>query len=155
MFCFLDPRMGSAYGWQMWIRTTLLIVGICLSGGCADPLYNYSECVDIETARCDLRTACKEKDAASFEQKFPDFDRETCLTYAKENCRVREIKGEGWTADDIDACVKAILALQNHQCADLNPKTDETTALRACWFIEAPDDQPDDTDQDTDSATDE
>jgi len=100
-----------------------------------DPLHEYDECVKIENARCDLRAACQGKDAA-FDKHFPDFDRDTCIAYAREHCRTREIQGQGWTKSDLNACVEAISDLAPSGCSRLDPAVDETESLEECAFIE-------------------
>ena len=101
---------------------------------CMDPRPDYNECVQIETARCDVRAACVGHE--KFDNEYKNFDRDTCVAYSKEHCRTREIEGEKWDQKDIDACVKAILSLKQN-CDMLLPKgEDETEALGQCNFIE-------------------
>ena len=125
-----------------------------------DPLHNYDECVQIETARCDARAACKGTE--TFDASYPGFDKDTCIAYAKENCRTRKIGAAGtlWDQRDVESCVTAIGDLS---CDDLIPRgIDETESLDACWFIDgidtaAPNSDTDtetDTDTDTDADTD-
>ena len=99
-----------------------------------DPRPNYDECVQIETARCDVRETCIGNKA--FDKAYPDFDRDTCVAYSKEHCRTRRITGEDWEQKDVDKCVKAILSLKQ-DCGRLIPKgEDETEDIGQCNFIE-------------------
>lgn len=99
-----------------------------------DPLHNYNECVEIESARCEARTECQGNEA--FDQSYPDFDHDTCITYAKEHCRTRKIDGTNWEQGNVDACAAAITALSEN-CDALIPRgNDETEAIRECWFID-------------------
>lgn len=101
-----------------------------------DPKPNYSECVEIETARCEVRDGCIGD--PSFDKSYPVFDTATCLTYAKEHCRTRKIGGEGWDQADVEACTTAI---ENLPCAALIPRgIDETESIAGdpCWFIDVP-----------------
>jgi hypothetical protein len=103
-----------------------------LAIACMDPLHDYQECVQIETARCKLRQDCKKSGNAVFKEKFKDFDYDTCVAYAKEHCRTREIGGgdenvwQNWSDKDVDKCADAILALFPNHCVDLDPSVDET-----------------------------
>lgn len=100
-----------------------ILVSVVLSG-CMDSLYDYKDCVKIETARCDLRESC-----------LPGFDRATCVSYYKEFCRTREIDGplgKEASANQVAACIAAI---ETYECDDLDPKVDETSNLPACEFL--------------------
>ncbi len=97
-----------------------------------DPKPNYTECVEIETARCQVRDRCVGDPA--FDESYPDFDEATCITYAKEHCRTRKIGGEGWDQADVEHCVTAVKALP---CVALVPRgIDETEKISECWFID-------------------
>ena len=114
-----------------------------------DPLHNYDECVQIESARCQARADCQGTDEA-FDQAYPDFDNDTCIAYAKEHCRTRKIAGTGWDQRDVAKCVDTIRALKD-DCDALIPRgVDETEYVDACWFIDGIDSAPpEDTETDT------
>lgn len=121
-----------------------------------DSLRDYQECKDIETARCDLRDSCKGDKV--FDKQFPGFDRATCVAYAAEHCRTREIGGAvDWEGTDVDKCVAAILTVD---CAVLQKGDDETETLDPCAFInsksedEDPDDSSDDEEDPVDAGAD-
>lgn len=140
---------------RAYLKSILAFVPLTLLG-CMDSLHDYDECVEIETARCDLRDACKKAGDKEFEKNFSDFDKDTCIAYAKEHCRTREIKGdesegEGAVAqDDIKKCTDAIKAMAPDRCDELDPGVDETEKWleTECWFIEekedTSEDEPDD-----------
>jgi hypothetical protein len=121
---------------------------------CMDPLHDYSGCVRIEKARCQLRENCDS-----------GFDYETCVAYYQEFCRTRKMNGPNsdvLTPEMVQACVDAIL---NVPCEVLNPGLDETELLPECDFLQKlpePDagdgdggaDSDTDTDTDVDSDTD-
>jgi hypothetical protein len=131
-----------------------LVLGLALAAlslgaaACGDPLNDYSACVRVEKARCELRARCD-----------PGFDRDTCDAYYEEFCRTREIDGEAGksaTTAEVDACVTAILGeidcatLQNALDNDL----DETELLEECAFTHPSEDAGTDADTDTDTDTD-
>jgi hypothetical protein len=117
--------------------------------GCKEPVYNYSECVQIETARCDVRDGCTGEE--EFDHSYPGFDRDTCVAYSKEHCKTRKLGGEGWDQDDVEACALSILDLS---CDDLIPRgNDETEKLKDCWFIENENSDPGEDTETADSAT--
>ena len=127
-----------------------LVVLVGAAGGCMDKLYDYERCVDIETARCELRDNCIE-----------GFDKATCVSYYEEYCRTRKLKNDkGIDKADVDACVAAIEALPCEALYDEEGNlaaVDETESLPECDFIETPDDDADaggdsDADADTDDA---
>ena len=102
----------------------IVVLASAVLAGCMDSLYDYKDCVTIETARCDLRESCD-----------PGFDRATCVAYYKEFCRTREIDGPlGKDASDkqVAACVAAI---KTYDCLLLDPTVDETTDIPACEFL--------------------
>ena len=99
-----------------------------------DPTHNYDECVEIETARCKVRDACKGN--AEFDKSYKDFDVKTCIAYSKEHCRTRKIEGDDWDQGDVDKCVAAIMSLEK-DCSRLIPRgIDETEEIGQCNFIE-------------------
>jgi hypothetical protein len=99
--------------------------------GCMDPTPDYDECVEIETARCDIREACLGD--AAFDASYPKFDGATCVAYAKEHCRTRKIIGD-YTPRQLDACINA---MQELTCQELIPRgVDETKTLWDCAFID-------------------
>lgn len=126
----------------------LVLVLVCgAAGGCMDKLYDYERCVDIESARCDLRDRC-----------IDGFDVETCYAYYEEFCRTRKLKNDkGIDKTDVEECVAAIEALPCEALYDTEgalAAVDETASLPECDFIETPDDDADaggDTDVDTDT----
>lgn len=107
-----------------------------------DDLHEYEECVQIEKARCRLRQDCDEAGVPAFKDNFKEFDYDTCVAYAKEHCRTREIGGgdwETWNGNDVDDCAEAIVALSPTYCADLDPSIDETEwsfMQDACGFLD-------------------
>lgn len=113
----------------------LLLFAIVAFGvaGCKDPLHDYQECVDIETARCRLRASCV--GVSSFDKEFPNFDENTCVAYAKEHCRTRKIHASGFTRKQVDDCIDAIAQVP---CENLAMNTTETMALSECAFLTAP-----------------
>ena len=118
-----------------------------------DPLHNYNECVEIESARCDARTECQGNEV--FDKSYPDFDGATCLAYAKEHCRTRKIGADQdlWNQRDVDDCATAILGLAEN-CDALIPRgIDETEDLGACWFIDGKDTAAPEPEPDTNSDT--
>ncbi len=129
------------------VSIVIFTAALTLSG-CMDDLHNYHECVDIETARCDLRDECLRNDSPDVKKSYPDFDQDTCVAYAKEHCRTRKI-GNDFDRDqaDIELCITAILAFP---CADVRKGNDETETLEACAFI----DEPGDAGQEEESAPD-
>ena len=130
-----------------WIA---IFVGIVICS-CMDPLKNYDACIEIETARCEKRHSCRDNE--TFQSRFDDFDKETCIAYIKEHCRTREIQGEGWDDRDVERCAQAIR--DDVACDQLDPGVDETQEYLedACWFIEAEEDD-ERTDTSTDTSTD-
>jgi hypothetical protein len=107
---------------------------------CMDPTPDYNECVQIETARCDIRAECKGDE--DFDKEYPKFDGKTCIAYAKEHCRTREIGGD-YTVEQLEACVTAIR--EDLTCDDLIPRgTDEIKKknLWDCHFIDGRDAGP-------------
>jgi len=81
--------------------------GFC-TFACMGDLHEYSECVQVETARCEFRDRC---DAS--------FDVQSCVAYYKEFCRTREIETDFEPAQ-IDACIADMDALGSaQQCARL------------------------------------
>ncbi len=99
-----------------------------------DPRTDWEECVQIETARCEVRQTCMKNE--DVEEAYGNFDLDTCIAYSKEHCRTRQIEGDNWDQKDIEACVKAILSLK-HDCSRLLPKgQDETEDIGQCNFIE-------------------
>ncbi len=110
-----------------------------------DPLQNYGACLDIETARCDLRKGCQQAQPPDpdFSSEFKGFEHDTCIAYAEEHCRTREIGGgeDGiWNDGDVEACVRAIKTLVT--CGQLRKGTDETHALDGCEFIDPAEETP-------------
>ncbi len=119
------------------IITIQLLFAVLLLSGCMDPIYNYNECVEIETARCNVREECKGD--KTFDKSYPNFDVKSCISYAKEHCRTRKIKGDNWDQKNVDSCSAAILQLKD-DCRTLTPKgVDETEELSECSFIEGND----------------
>lgn len=144
------------------MKFSILLIKICFIGifasGCLDDLHNYDECVQIETARCDVRAECQGDEA--FDDAYPDFDRATCVAYIKEHCRTRKLAGKTWDQSDIDKCATAVSELEDN-CDALIPRgVDETEDLDECWFINGSEpvdstDDTDDTDEDgSDTSTD-
>jgi hypothetical protein len=116
-----------------------MLSALCTTG-CMDPLKNYDECVEIETARCDLRHSCI--GVGDFNDEFPDFDYDTCIAYAQEHCRTREIVGSDDCEDDLTACVDlCVLAIENVDCGILEMSVDETVHLPDCEFINGVEDE--------------
>ncbi|MCU0663771.1 MAG: hypothetical protein MUC50_15760 [Myxococcota bacterium] len=114
--------------------------------GCMDPLQDYRECVNLETARCDLREGCVGN--ASFDKEFPDFDRDTCVAYAKEHCRTRKIGASDFTQAQVKACIEAIAKTP---CDSLAMNVAETRDLEECAFLITQ--NPDSTDTQSDNPT--
>ena len=137
---FLDLRARGSYGWSMRTLFTSVLAFISLAQLCCmDSLHEYDECVEIETARCDLRNECKKTNDEVFKEKFSGFDKDTCIAYAKEHCRTREIQGvESVAEEDVTKCADAIVALAPQRCAELDPGVDETEEWleEECGFIE-------------------
>lgn len=137
---------------------TVIIAAFGITG-CKDPLHNYDECVDIETARCDLRESCLGNE--NFDKEFPDFDRDTCVAYAKEHCRTRKIGTPGWTVSDLEACLRAIFnpnnpeAPQGVPCESLSKNQDETLDIAQCAFLKESQDSDEPTETETQTVTDE
>ena len=101
---------------------------------CMDPRPNYDECVDIETARCNVREQCRSNE--DFDDEYPDFDVDACIRYGKEHCRTRKIAGEDWVQRDVEDCVTAILSLKS-TCDQLFPRgVDETESIGQCNFLD-------------------
>lgn len=114
-----------------FFNISLAALGILLPA-CMDATPDYSECVQIETARCDIREQCRGKKA--FDEAYPKFDGDTCVAYAKEHCRTRKIEGD-YTEQQLEACVKAIR--EDLTCKDLIPRgVVETETLWDCAFID-------------------
>lgn len=115
----------------------VLIVAMAISlvgSGCMDPLHDYKKCVEVETARCQLREQCD-----------PGFDYATCVAYYKEFCRTRKMNGPGsdvLTDEMVQDCIDAILEVP---CEVLVPGRDETELLPECDFLQK---KPTDTDPD-------
>ena len=113
-----------------------------------DNLHDYKECVEIETARCELRDNCKDQGNPAFMKEFGDFDYDTCIAYCKEHCRTRKIGGgdwENWTGHDVDNCVAAIVDLCPNHCKDLHPSVDETEwpfMEEVCGFLNKSEEEP-------------
>ena len=112
-----------------------------------DKPQDFAACKKIEIARCELRNDCKgfvDPDAnPNFSKRFPGFDLDTCITYAKEHCRTRKIgtSDSEWDGDDLDGCIAAIGALYPVHCGDLSRSKDETEFTEIAVAIEdAPDD---------------
>ena len=124
----------------------LIVIFALATAGCMDPLHDYEECKKIEIARCDLRDSCRND--SEFQEHFSDFDRDTCVAYAKEHCRTREIGGGGidWGDKHVEACIDAIRGVT---CSSLRKSDDETEQLPACAFINRP---PEDDVEDEDDA---
>ena len=105
-----------------------IIAAVLLTGGCMDELHSYEECVQIETARCELRESCE----GELGYKF-DYD--TCVVYYEEFCRTRKMNGPGsaaLTQAMVDACIAAIMQVP---CKWLNDGLDETDMLPECDFL--------------------
>ncbi len=101
--------------------------------GCMDPTPDYDECVEIETARCDIRSDCVGN--KKFDEAYPKFDGDTCVAYAKEHCRTRKIEGD-YDPRQLERCVRSIR--RDLTCSDLTPKgVDEIVEadLCACRFL--------------------
>ncbi|MCP4604038.1 MAG: hypothetical protein GY847_26535 [Proteobacteria bacterium] len=112
--------------------------------GCLDSLHDYSECKEIEFARCELRRDCQDEGNGDFKKEFKDFDYDTCIAYSEEHCRTRKIGGGDeeiygkWNGKNVDRCVKAINDLFPGHCKDLDRSVDETEwefMEETCWFI--------------------
>ena len=117
-------------------------VFILCTVGCMDPLKNYDECVEIETARCALRQDCK--GVGDFDAEFPNFEYDTCVAYAEEHCRTTELADPDCDPNlpaCVDACVAAIEALAPDFCDDLEMNYNETADLPACDFLMADEDE--------------
>jgi hypothetical protein len=130
--------------------SSMFLITFCLiwmlASGCSDGLHNYDECVQIETARCDVRAECQEDEA--FDAAYPKFDRATCIAYIKEHCRTRKIAGKNWDQSDVNKCATAVTGLKDN-CDALIPRgIDETEDLDECWFINGI--EPVESDDDTD-----
>ena len=99
-----------------------------------DPKPDYDECVQIETARCEVRKQCE--DAEGFKDSYKRFNVDTCIAYSKEHCSTRKIRGTDWDQGNVEACVEAILSLK-YDCSRLIPKgIDETESIGQCNFID-------------------
>ena len=126
-------------------RVAIIIsLAVLCTLGCMDPLEDYQECVEIETARCSLREKC----SSSF-----DFD--TCVAYAREHCRTRQIPNDCNGSNNLQPCVNACVdAIEQVDCDLLEMSYNETENLEECEFLDPPDEEPDagsDTDTDTDT----
>jgi hypothetical protein len=99
-----------------------------------DPLHDYDECVAIEEARCERRGECQAEGTLS--SSFKKFDRDTCVSHAKEHCRIKKLGQDLATDTDSDPLSSCIEAIGNVDCKSLDPKYDETERLPECWFID-------------------
>ena len=131
--------------------TKLLFMMLLFQIGCMNESGDYSGCVDVETARCELRKRCDS-----------GFDIDQCIYYYKEQCRIREFDNDA-TDKQLSACIKDLESIgSDKQCKELDKlKSDENeickfSELVSCrrFLCTNPDDHKiEDTDTNTDSDT--
>ncbi|MDJ0763715.1 MAG: hypothetical protein QNJ97_12100 [Myxococcota bacterium] len=95
------------------------------------------ECPLIETARCDLKARCQNETPLHFDQHFPTFSRDGCISDIQGRCHARQPALSGWDGVDLQACIDAIEAYPF--CAELTADHDETQVQpleSACWFLQ-------------------
>ncbi|NLN61789.1 MAG: hypothetical protein GX146_02805 [Myxococcales bacterium] len=116
--------------------TWFAVSAAALVTACMGDLTHYDECIDVETARCELRHRC---DAS--------FDVSGCTMYYREFCRTRKIESE-FTAVQVDACVADIDKLgtpeQCQRVANMKGKTEVCAfdELASCQQFLCPADDP-------------
>jgi hypothetical protein len=125
--------------------------------GCVEEKHDYKQCKDIEIARCELRANCQieasedPQDKADFDDRFPNFDLDTCIAFAEEHCGTRKLGATAFCTEVsinicVDQCVEAILNLGPdpddptapgpNECDRLERGIDETLVLSECDFIQ-------------------
>jgi hypothetical protein len=103
--------------------TIPLLLTLLFQYGCMDKSGDYSECVDIETARCEFRGRCDKS-----------FDVDQCVYYYKEQCRGRKIN-EDFANRQLDACIDDIDGLgSTEQCRALDELDGDDNEI--CTFSE-------------------
>jgi hypothetical protein len=137
----------------------ILFTGSLFAMGCVEERHDYKQCVEIETARCELRDNCLIYDeynpnlANPFNKRFPGFNLDTCIDFAREHCGTRKLgasslcSGQGKEINTcVEECVAAILDLGPdpedptapgpNECDYLERGLDETLRLEECNFIQ-------------------
>ncbi|MCP4196467.1 MAG: hypothetical protein GY762_04885 [Proteobacteria bacterium] len=134
----------------------ILFTGALFAMGCVEVRHDYKQCRDIEIARCELRANCKIYDEHNpnlenpFNQRFPGFNLDECIDFAREHCGTRKLGASSLCTKDIDTCVdecvEAIIDLGPNpedptapgpnECDSLKRSLDETLRLEECNFIQ-------------------
>jgi hypothetical protein len=143
----------------MKVILIILVTASLFAMGCVEDKPDYKQCRDIEIARCELRANCQTAayedpiDKQNFNDRFPNFDLDTCIAFAKEHCGTRKLGAtEVCLAthvsinDCVDLCVEAILGLGPdpadagvqgpNACGLIERGKDETLKLPDCDFIQ-------------------
>ncbi len=139
-----------------FILISLVVVSL-FAMGCVEEKHDSKQCKEIEIARCELRLNCQTEasedpvEKADFDHRFPGFDLDTCIAFAKEHCGTKKLGAKVLCTEQsinlcVDQCVEAILALGPtpadagvqgpNSCDDLSRGEDETLDLPECDFIQ-------------------